>query len=774
MNLHPSSWRRSVPKYRLHRPCLTLLALLTLNLAWTDSSSPAAEAARTNTPCLTLESIFTTGEFETAPAPSFRWLEKKAHYVTFEDASEGHSGREFVRYDPEKGERQVIAPAHWFIPPGSSSPLAVEDYELSDNGARLLIYTNGKRVWRTNSRGDYWVLDLSSRELRKLGGEAPPSSLMFAQFSPDGQQACYVRENNLYVQSLVDWRITALTTNGSATLVNGTFDWVYEEELFLRRGFLWSPDSSQIAYWQLDVSGVAIFHLINNTDELYPRLIPISYPKTGQQNAAARVGVVRAEGGETTWLNVPGDPRNHYLARMDWSGTELALQQFNRIQNTNRFLLANPSTGDTRCILEETDEAWVENENAFRWLENGQSFVWLSERDGWRHAYRISRSGGDTTLLTPGEFDVINIVSVDEAGGWLYFLASPENPTQQYLYRAPLRGGDSERLSPKNQPGTHTYQISPGSRWAFHTYSSAETPPVKTLVRLPEHEVVKTFTENRDLREKLSKLPPCPTQFFRVPVADGVALDAFCMRPPDFDPTRQYPVLIYVYGEPAGATVMDSWKGSSHLWHRMLAQEGYIILSFDNRGTHTPRGRAWRKSIYRQIGLLASADQAAALQAVARQWSFIDTNRVAIWGWSGGGSMTLNAVFRYPELYQTAMSIASVPNQRLYDTIYQERYMGLPSDNPDGYREGSPINFAHQLQGNLLLVHGTGDDNCHYQGAEELVNELVRHNKPFTLMAYPNRSHGIFEGENTTRHLFETLTRFLHTHTPPGAKAIQP
>ena len=746
---------------------LLVLLCVGLQLLPGHPASAAAPADTNPQPRLTLERIFSGADLDTQSVGPFQWHKQGPVLLAFEEPATGGQGRDLVRHDPATGQRTVVAPAHWFIPPGESQPLAVEDFALSDNGARLLVFTNGKRVWRVNSRGDYWVLDLSSRELRRLGGDAPPSSLWFAQFSPDGRHVCYVRDNNLLVENLADGRITALTTNGGPTLVNGTFDWVYEEELSLRRGFRWSPDSRHIAYWQLNLEGVREFHLINTTDGLYSRIIPIPYPKTGQQNAAARVGVVSADGGETRWLEVPGDPRNHYLARMDWAGHEIALQQFTRLQNTNRVLLASPESGQVRTVLTETDAAWVENENEFRWIREGKAFVWLSERDGWRHAYRASRDDGDLSRITRGAFDVIEIASIDEKDGWLYFLASPDNPTQQYLYRSRLKGGDAERVTPADQPGTHRYQVSPDSRWAVHTRSTANTPPVTTLVKLPSHEPVRTFADNQTLRERLHELSLPPREFFRVPVAEGVELDGWVLRPPGFDPSRRYPVLWHVYGEPAGATVLDQWGGKSAWWHRMLAQDGYLVVSVDNRGTHAPRGREWRKSIYRQVGILASSDQAAAVRALAGRWPYLDTRRVAIWGWSGGGSMTLNAIFRHPDLYQTAMAVAPVPNQRLYDTIYQERYMGLPDDNPDGYRDGSPITFAHQLQGNLLLIHGTGDDNCHYQGTEALMNELIRHNKAFTLMAYPNRSHSISEGENTTRHLYELLTRFLRTHTPP-------
>jgi dipeptidyl-peptidase-4 len=637
----------------------------------------------------------------------------------------------------------------------------------------LLIYTNSKRVWRVNSRGDYWLLDLSTRDLKKLGGDIAPSTMMFATFSPDGKRVAYVHKNNLYVQDLLEFRVTALTKDGSDTLINGTFDWVYEEELFLRNGFRWSPDSKFIAYWQLDSEGVKEFHITNSGDGPYARVTSIRYPKTGEKNSAARIGVVKASGGDTKWLGIDGDPRENYLAKMEWQGGDLFVQQFNRLQNINRVISAYPISwwefqpvAPPDIVLIEKDAAWVENDNDFRWIDDGKQLVWLSERDGWRHVYLVSRDG-KTAQLTKGAFDVIHLEAIDEKGRWLYFIASPDNPTQRYLYRVSLKGGSAERVTPPDLPGTHVYSISADAQWAVHTYSTFTRPPVTTLIHLPDHKVVKTFAENSVLNKKLAALRLGPAEFFRINIDDNIALDGWCIKPPGFDPAKKYPTLFYVYGEPAGQTVLDRWDGRRFLWHSMLAQQGYLVMSVDNRGTPAPRGRDWRRCIYRQVGILASADQAAAVRALLKQRPYMDPARIAIWGWSGGGSMSLNAIFRYPDLYQTAMAVAPVPNQRHYDTIYQERYMGLPADNIDGYRKGSPVHFAKQLKGNLLIVHGTGDDNCHYLGVETLIDELITHNKQFTMLAYPNRSHSINEGRNTTRHLFESLTRYLRTHTPP-------
>jgi len=734
---------------------------------WATAGAWAADA--TNKSQLTVERIFTTGEFGSQGYGSIEWGPNGTAYYKWESAKEG-GGRDLVRIDSATGNREILVPSQALIPPGESGLFGVSSHAFSTDRSKLLLFTNTKRVWRQHNRGDYWVLDISSRELKKLGGNAEPSSLQFAKFSPDGHRVAYVRERNIYVEDLREKTIIALTTDGSTNVINGTFDWVYEEELDLRDGFRWSPDGESIAFWQIDTSGVGVFFLLNQTDSLYARTISFPYPKAGEKNSAARMGVVSVNGGEPRWLNIPGDPREHYLARMDWAtdSKTLMLQQFNRLQNTNRVILADPITGDTHTILVETDDAWVDNNNPTRWLADGREFLWLSERSGWRHAYRVSQDGKRIRPITRGPFDLISVESIDEKNGWLYFIASPKNPTQRYLYRARLKGGKAERLTPENQPGTHDYQISPDSQWALHSYSSFTNPPITELIWLPGHESVRVLETNQKLRDKLATLQRPGTEFFRVDISPDVTLDGWCLTPPDFDPAKKYPVLFYVYGEPGGQTVMDQWRDRGGYWHWMLAQQGYIVMSVDNRGTPAPRGRDWRKIIYRQVGILNSADQAAAVRTLLRERPYLDAKRVGVWGWSGGGSSTLNAILQYPELYHTGIAVAAVPNQRYYDTIYQERYMGLPKDNSEGYRKGSPVTYASQLRGNLLIVHGTGDDNVHYQGVEALINELVRYNKPFTMMAYPNRSHGISEGHNTVRHFYELLTRYLNQNLPPG------
>jgi len=746
-------------------PLVLLLAVLAL------PPLPAQDPGQ-----LTVERVFSR-EFAGESCGPTKWLTDST-YTVLEPLGQG-TGTNIVQVDAATGGRSVMVAAERLRPAGRSVPLAVEDYDWSADRRRLLLFTNSARVWRANTRGDFWVLDLGSGALRKLGGPAAaPSTLQFAKFSPDGRRVAYVREHDLYVESLDDGSIVPLTSDGSMTTINGTFDWVYEEELGMRDGFRWSPDGEHIAYWQLDASGVRDFLLINNTDSLYSFTIPIQYPKAGTTNSAARIGVVSVRGGPTTWVQVPGDPRNNYLARMDWAAndTELIIQQLNRRQNQNTFWVATAATGAVRTLFVERDSAWIDiyDDNAswgpgpsLHWLPDNSAFIYLAERDGWRHAWLVQRDGS-MRLITKGEYDAMRVTYIDLAGGWLYFDASPGDATRMALWRTRLDGtGSAEQVTPAGSRGTHSYDIGPGAKYAIHTSSSWGTPRTIDLVALPTHRTVRTLVSNDRLKRTLAGLQQGKVEFVQVDIGDGVTLDSWIMTPPDFDPNRKYPILFYVYGEPWSQTVTDSWGGSRWLWHLMLTQQGYIVASVDNRGTPGPRGRAFRKAALNQIGGIRVHDQSAAARVIARR-PYVDSTRVAVWGWSGGGSSTLLLMFRAPDVYKVGMSVAPVADVHNYDTIYQERYVGLPSTDSAAYHDASAINYVQGLEGDLLVVHGTGDDNVHYQGTEQLVNALVAAGKPFTMMAYPNRTHGIFEGPGTTLHLYNLLTRYLKEHLQPG------
>jgi len=711
---------------------------------------------------LTLEDIYTNNLYRAKGVGQLRWMKDNKSYSTLE-FNTAVKGNDIVRYDVASGIKTILINASQLLPDGSDKPLSIDNYIWSDDNSKLLIFTNTRKVWRQNSRGDYWVLNLATGKLKQLGKRLEEATMMFAKFSPDGGRVAYVSKLNIYAENINTGVITQLTKDGGSNIINGTFDWVYEEELDDRDGFRWSPDGKNIAYWQSDTKGVGTFYMINNVDSNYSVPIPLPYPKVGTTNSAVKVGVVSATGGQTKWFKVPGDPRNNYLARMDYipGSDEVMIQQLNRLQNTNTVWVGNTKTMALKNILTDKDEAFLDIHDNIVWLDNTKAFTWTSEKDGWLHLYKVSRDGKEMQLITKGNFDVVNINCIDPAGGYVYYIASPENYTQRYLYRSRLDGsGEAERVSPKNMAGQHAYQISADAKYAIHNFTNATTPPRISLIDLSTHTEIKLLEDNTVLKNKMNELGLRPKEFFKVDIGD-VVLDAWIIKPKDFDPQKKYPVIFHVYGEPAGSTVQDNWGTGDNFWHQYLSNElGCIVISIDNRGTRVPRGREFRKSIYRQIGLLAADDQAAAAKKIISMYPFVDANHIGIWGWSGGGQMSLHCIFRHGDIYKTAIAVSFVALQTLYDNIYQERYMGLPADNVEGYREGSPLTHAKKLEGNLMIMHGTGDDNVHYQNFEMLVNELIKNNKLFSMMSYPMRDHGINQGVNTTLQMRRTMEQY--------------
>ncbi len=720
---------------------------------------------------LTLEDIYMNQTYSAARFGPVKWYKNGAGYTSVEPAAKS-PGEDIVLYETKSGERTILVAASQLVPKGKESPLRISNYQFSADGNYMMVFTNTRKVWRNNTRGDYWLLDIRSSKMKQLGGDLPSSSLMFAKFSPDSKKIAYVSEKNIYVEDIAAGDIVQLTFDGKGNIINGTTDWAYEEEFGLSDAFRWSPDSKKIAFWQINTEGVGIFTMINNLDSNYPETIPFAYPKVGTTNPEAKTGVINLSDRQIIWIKTEGDSRDNYLPRMEWrpASDELVIQQINRNQNINRVILANAETGSTRVVFKEETASWTEAIDDLTWVNEGNQFTWKSDMSGWLHLYLVSSDGKKMQQITDGNFEVIQSMGIDEKTGYAYFMASPDKPTQRYLYRSKTDGkGLPEKLSPENQSGHHYYDFSPDKQYAIHTFSNHNTPPVIEIVRLKDHKLIRTLEDNQVLKEKFANLNIRLKEFFRVPAEDGLMLDAYIVKPPDFDPEKKYPVIFYVYGEPAGTTVQDRWSGSD-LWDYFLSQQGYVVISVDNRGTNVPRGREWKESIYRKIGIVAPFDQAAAARYIMQKWSFIDQDRIGIWGWSGGGSMTLNCMFRFPEIYKTGVAIAFVSDQKLYDSFYQERYMGQLKDNESGYRDGSPITHSGGLEGNLLLIYGSGDDNCHYQNLEILADKLIKENKYFTMIEYPMRTHAIAEREGSTIHLRTSVYRYFLQNLPPGAK----
>ena len=717
---------------------------------------------------LSLERIYSSSEFSSDYQRPIFWIENGDAFVSIEKDDSGND--ELIRYVSKNHQSNTYLAAQHLAVNGKN--LAIEDFSLSPDGSKVLIFTNSSRVWRSNTKGDFWVYDFDTKELKQLGKDFPSSSLMFAKFSEDNQFVAYVQDFNIYKENFKTGEITQLTKDGTGDIINGTFDWVYEEEFGMRDGFTWSPDASKIAFWQLDASDIGTFYMINNTDSVYSQPIALQYPKAGYNPSSAKVGIVDTKTSEIKWIPMPGDPVQHYLPAMQWLSEDLLLiQQMNRKQNQLNIFTYKPSTAELKKVYTETEDTWVDlrypDISSNQWgnndqliVDNGKAFLRMTENDGWRHIYKVDLASGEKTILTPGDYDIATYYQTDDKN--LYIVASPNNATQRYLYRVPLNGsGKLTRITPQQFEGVNTYDVSPNGKYAIHKFTNVSTPNTVNLVRLPKHKSVETLVDNEGLKSKLASLALPETTFFNVTTDNGIQMDARMTKPLNFDARKKYPVLFHVYGEPWGVVATDQWVG---LYELFMAQQGFVVISIDNRGTPTLKGSDWRKSIYQKVGVINTDDQAAAAKKVLATYDFLDRDRVNVWGWSGGGSMTQNLLFRYPDVYQTGVAVAGVANQLFYDNIYQERYMGLPSEDKEKFIEGSPVTYAKNLEGNLLLIHGTGDDNVHYQNMEYLVNELIRHNKQFDMMAYPNRSHTIYEGKNTSIHLYTLITNYFLEH----------
>ncbi len=581
--------------------------------------------------------------------------------------------------------------------------------------------------------------------------------------SPNGTKRLEFVQNNLFVSDALEGSRIPLTN--------------YSTERDVRsHDPMWSPDGSHIIFIESDSTEVRQRPILDATDPSYPAVSYHRFARVGEKLPRLRVGLVDADGKNMRWLAIESPEEGYYLGQVEWAGNsqEVLVERLSRFRNKREFLLINID-GTVKPIYQETNKAWAVSSQGknlgLTWIRDGKEFIVVSEMDGWRHAFLWSREGKKLSLLTPGTYDIIDRAAVDEDAGWYYFYASPQNATQRYLYRVPLDGsGHMERVTPENEPGTHHYDFSPNIKWAFHTKSRMDSPPVVELIELPSHRVVKVLEDNHALQTRLNDHPSLPTEFLRLDIDGGISMDAWMIKPSGFDETKKYPVFVYVYGEPHAQTVLDEWGAAQIDFHRVVASLGYLVVSIDNRGTPAPKGAAWRRAIFGSLGPLSTEEQEAGLKELARTRPYVDLSRVGIWGWSGGGSNTLNALFRKPDSYHVGIAVVPKPQPHLYNAWFQEIYMQTRELNPEGYKQAAAIHFAEGLQGNLLIVTGSGETNTHIQIIEGLIDRLIELGKPFDYMVYPNRDHGLQEGNGTLVHVRMLIIRYLLDHLPAGAR----
>lgn len=706
---------------------------------------------------LTVHRIWGAYDFAGDPMPDIAWLPDGESFITARPSPDG--GDDLVRVEAATGRTTLLARAGALLD-DKLHRIEVEGITLSADGTKALIYHDAQRVWRLNTKGVYSVVDFSANTIEPLSHV--PGLQMFATFSPDGEQVAFVRHNDLYVRDLATGRERALTTDGSDTIINGTTDWVYEEEFDLRKAFAWSPDSKHLVFWRFDQSAIPSYPLLDDSTP-YPTIREIRYPTAGAPNSSVRIGVVTVATGAVTWMHAPGDTTaatGGYIPRVGWAGNDsVVIQHLPRLQNRIDLLMASAATGGTRLILTEQDTAaWVDvPEAAPYWVDGGRAFLWPSERSGWRQYYLFARSGKLLRRVTRDSVDVTRFAGVDEQRKLAYVIEAGPTPRERQMYAFDWRRrGAGTRIT--REPGVHEAQLAPGARWFLDVRSRAGEPPVAALERLPRSGPERVLVSNADLRESIAALHITPPQFFQIPLPDGERLDAYRIIPPGFDSTRRYPVLMNVYGGPGSQTVLDGWGGEQYMWNQMLAQRGFVVVSVDGRGTGG-RGAAFRHVVYEHLGIHESDDQIDAARWLARQ-RWVDAGRLGIWGWSYGGYLAAMTAFRAGDLFRAAISVAPVTDWRLYDDVYTERYMRRPVDNPEGYAESSAQRYAGGLSANYLLVFGTGDDNVHPQNSVQLANRLIAAGKLFDVMIYPNRTHAI-AGGNSREQLFDTLTRFV-------------
>lgn len=724
------------------------ILLLSVLFCWTFVGSLAVAQ---QTKQLEFNHIF-NGTFEPESVRNVNWMRDGQYYTTLVRTERD---LELRKYDITSGEFEVIVTSSELKANGRSQPIVIQDYQFSADETKLLIKTDVERIWRRSTKENYYVYDLETEKVQKL--TSSEKKQQYAQLSPAGDKAAFVIDNNLYWVNLETGQETQVTTDGEkGKIINGATDWVYEEEFGFAKAWYWSPDGSKIAFYRFDETRVKEFFM-TDWGHLYPDLTKFKYPKAGEQNSIVKVGVYDLESGNTTWMDI-GSENDQYIPRVNWtqSSETLALRRMNRLQNRQDLIFADANTGEMEIIKTEKSDTWIDINDDLTFLENGKQFIYTSEESGYNHIYLYNMQGQLVRQITQGDWEVTNFLGYNEDNQRIYFISTEESPLERHLYSISIKGNNKRKLS--GEYDWNTVNMSRDYKYYIETSSGPATPPKYTLHK-GDGTQVRVLQDNSALASDWEEYNMPGKEFLTIDLPQA-ELNAYMLKPHDFDPSKKYPVLVYVYGGPGSQTVDKEFgTGQRPMWHRYLTTKGYIILSIDNRGTGG-RGRDFEKQVYKKLGQYEVKDQINAVRYVMDHYDYVDSSRVGIWGWSYGGYMSTLLMEEGNDVYKTGIAVAPVTHWRFYDTIYTERFMQTPQMNPEGYREGSPIYNVGKIKGEYLLVHGTGDDNVHFQNSVELVNQLIEEGVQFETMYYPDRNHSIYGG-NTRRHLYRMMTNFI-------------
>lgn len=704
---------------------------------------------------ITLDEIYKSPQFYGEGFYGMDFTQDGKHYLEV-DASDPKN-KKIVRYHIASGQAvNTLLQEQELHIDGKRAALSFESFQFSPDEKKVLFWGEQELIYRHSTRERYYVFDMMTR---KLTAVAPGTKQSLASFDPTGKRLSYVRENNLYIMDLQSGKETQVTTDGEWNkVINGAPDWVYEEEFSFTRAYWWSPEGKFLAFLRFDESEVKEYNM-QKWGSLYPSDYRYKYPKAGEKNSVVTAQVYDLVSGKTITIDT-GTEKDQYLPRITWTCYEsvVCVTRLNRLQNHLELLLAMCKSGypvvTANRIYEEKATNYIEVHDFLEFYKDG-SWLWVSDKDGWNHIYYHKVSTNRMTDITPGDFDVTDVYGLDETSGQVYYAAAEVHPTEKEVYAVKLDGTGKRMLSSKR--GTTNATFSPNFSYYILSHSDANTPPSSAIFN-SKGKLMRELTDNAELKEKMKGYKLGKKEFIRVPVADSVELNAYMIKPGDFDPSKKYPVFMYVYGGPGNSIALNQWSSLEYFYQQMLAQKGYIIVCVDNRGTGN-RGREFKQCTYRQLGKIETDDQIEAARYLGGL-PYIDKTRIGIFGWSYGGYMSSLCITRGADVFKLAIAVAPVTNWRYYDNIYTERYNGLPQDNASGYDENSPINHVSKLKGKYLLIHGTGDDNVHFQNAVEMTNALIKAGKQFDTMYYPDRAHGI-RGGNATYHLYTMMYNYV-------------